>query len=124
MQEGFAVQPDKLTEFKDEVAKVAGNNKTIVAHLREVGETKITELLGAPRGTSGPPVEFAEASRSMLINLHTMIGKLHGLHAAIESQFTFMDKALEDSRELYVQMDQERANVFDNLRDDDPRGGR
>jgi hypothetical protein len=122
--EGFAVRPDKLANFQTEVGKIAAVYQTIVSQLNEARLTKIDEkpekmstLLGVPEvlGPSGPPVDYTNASRAMLTNFDTLLGALHKLHLAVGRQFTYMQTALGETHDLYVQVDDERAGVFQNL---------
>ncbi|WP_460393518.1 hypothetical protein [Actinophytocola sediminis] len=126
MAAGFAVQPDKLTEFQTKVAEIADNYATIVSQLNEVQLRENQDLLGLPKelGAVGPPVDFTNASGAMLGNLATAFESLHRLHVAVGAQFTHMKTAFGETRDLYLQVDGERAGVFDDLLDDRTPDGR
>ncbi|OLF08761.1 hypothetical protein BLA60_22390 [Actinophytocola xinjiangensis] len=121
----FTVQPEKLKLLRDETAKIAARNHILVEQLAKAQESPMSDLLGSPTdlGPSGPPVDFTASSEAVLTNLASMIGELHRLHVAIESQFTRMTTALDESREAYRRVDGEHAAVFDGiLRDPGPGG--
>lgn len=125
MREGFTVQPEKMTEFQAQVAEIAGGYQAINEQLDQAQLTDLDELLGVPQalGPSGPPVDFTNSSRAMLGSLATALSTLHEIHVAVGARFAYMEEALGETRDLYVQSDDERAGLFDRLaRDHLPEG--
>jgi hypothetical protein len=125
MSKGFIVQPDKLEDFQNQVRAIADNYSMIVDQLNEARlrptdtdpTDKMHDLLGVPErlGPSGPPVDFTNASRTMLANYDSLLDTLANVHAAIHARFTYMQHALSETHGLYTRTDAAQAGVFQNL---------
>ncbi|MCT2586729.1 hypothetical protein [Actinophytocola gossypii] len=125
MSKGFAVQPDKLKAFQNDVRVTADSYSLIVDQLNEARlcptdtdpTDKMHGLLGAPErlGPSGPPVDFTNASRTMLANYDSLLDTLADVHAAIHARFKYMDDALGETHDSYKEEVDQLNRMITNL---------
>lgn len=120
MPDGFSVNPAQLDGFSINVSGVATEYGHIVDWLAEarLSDKKMTKLLSHPEdlGTSGPPVEFAKSSKTLLNNYSSLLETPpHQVHVAVHTQFDRMHKELKETSTLYGTLDDKHAATFQSL---------
>jgi hypothetical protein len=122
--QGITVDPEKLGEFMTEVAKIHTNYDDLVAQLSRADITPHMPVLVGDPGHSGPPTEFADASKALLDDYEGLLTTLHQVHVAVAAQFKHMTESLGQAQQLYLQADADHAALLHGIMNDRPTGGR